>query len=151
MLRTKIRTVGFALLGGGRTDDKSSAPPPLAMSEELKRLGAGGWGKSGGEVQLDKELEDLMASDEQAATPAGGYGGSVSRPVPAAGGGGSAVNAGGRGKYHRVGTATETQPITDTDEAEPVGAAEEAEGYYELCVKSVEAVKWDPEVDDSSP
>lgn len=137
MMRDKIRTLGFALLGGGRTEE-GSAPPPVA--EDLKRLGAGGWGKGGGEVTVDRELEDLIASDQPHGSTSNrrsDVSGSVSRPT---------------GAYHRVGSTATSDAVSHSQETEAVAPAAqaEAEGYYELCIKSVEAVKWDPEADGES-
>jgi NADH dehydrogenase [ubiquinone] 1 alpha subcomplex assembly factor 1 len=132
MLRQKIRTIGFALIGNNRTDD-GSVPPAIA-EEQAKRAGAGGWGRGKGEVEVDSELEELMRSD-QPSTPA------VERSRPARPSG---------GKYHTLNAQVEVDDFeldapADTPAGETVQA--DSEGYYELCIKSVEAVRWDPETD----
>lgn len=139
MMRTKIRTLGFALLGGGRTTEDESIPINEAVTERMRQLGAGGWrgGKDSGEVEVDEELEELMRSDMPR----------EARPAPTRSL--SQSSGGGASGYHRVGGAA---PV---DSAQPIsrpvadGPAAGVEGYYELCIKSVEAVKWDPEADDS--
>lgn len=152
MMRTKVRTIGFALLGGGRSTEDASAPALSTSAAraqaqaEVQRMGAGGWrgGQDAGEVEVDKELEELMRSD----LPYGQDSASAaSRPAVNSSGSGG----GGGGSYHRVGTtvapANTEQPITrfvDSSDS-PAGV----EGYYELCIKSVEAVTWDPESDDA--
>lgn len=139
MMRTKIRTLGFALLGAGRTDE--AAPQSAPVAEQMKRLGAGGWGRSQGGIEMDKELEDLIASDQpQQQKPAERL-----PSIPAA------------GKYHRVGSDSApgpdaALPATQAEEAQGVNAESvrpDSEGFYELCIKSVEAVKWDPEQDEA--
>lgn len=137
MLRTKVRTLGFALLGNNRTDDGSVAPPPAATAEdEAKRIGAGGWGRGQqGDVEMDAELEELIRSDQPA---------TAETPAPARPQSGSS----GSGKYHTLGTSTPA-PSHSYEEGDVLadGVGPESEGYYELCIKSVEAVNWDPEAD----
>ncbi|TXT04233.1 hypothetical protein VHUM_04231 [Vanrija humicola] len=131
MMRQRVRTVGFALLGGGRAD---SAPSPTAAAEVEKnrRVGAGGWGTPGAGEAVDPELEALMASDQPAQAQRRFF---PRSPAAASG-------------YHRVG-ATAAPP------AEEEGADDAAlehtgpqTGYYELALRSVEAVRYDPEVDE---
>lgn len=141
MMRTKIRTLGFALLGGGRTTEDASAPITEAASQQIQRMGAGGWrgGKGSDEVEVDAELEELMRSDMPREI----------RDAPARPASASLSSGGGSTGYHRVGG------VAPTDAAQPIsrpsadGELADIEGYYELCIKSVEAVKWDPEADDS--
>jgi len=135
MLRSKIRTIGFALIGNNRTDD-GSVPPGVA-EEQAKRAGAGGWGRGKGEVEVDSELEELMRSD-QPSTPA-----TPPRPSSPARPPGS--------KYHTLNAQPEVDEFDLEEETTEDGALEtvqmDSEGYYELCIKSVEAVRWDPETD----
>lgn len=84
------------------------------VSEEMKRLGSGGW-KGEGDVEMDPELAELVASDESVYDPA-------ERQLSREGSGG----------MHEPGTR-----VTPG-----------CEGYFELCVKSVEAVAWDPEAEE---
>jgi NADH dehydrogenase [ubiquinone] 1 alpha subcomplex assembly factor 1 len=136
MLRSKIRTIGFALIGNNRTDD-GSVPPGVA-EEQAKRAGAGGWGRGKGEVEVDSELEELMRSD-QPSTPAA----APPRPSSPARPPGS--------KYHTLNARPEVDEFDLEEETTEEGALEtvqmDSEGYYELCIKSVEAVRWDPETD----
>jgi NADH dehydrogenase [ubiquinone] 1 alpha subcomplex assembly factor 1 len=133
MLRSKVRTVGFGLLGAGRLDegDRQQAAPasstPVSRDEARLtatarggRIAAGGWGRAGAEEDMDVEVEELMKSDGVAS-----------------------------GKYHvaRPGAAAASAPA-DGSGAEVERVDMTSEGYYELCVKSVEAVRWDPETDD---
>jgi NADH dehydrogenase [ubiquinone] 1 alpha subcomplex assembly factor 1 len=135
MLRSKIRTIGFALIGNNRTDDGSLASN--ASENEAKRIGAGGWGRGKGEVEVDRELEELMRSD-QPSTPETNRSQSqstLSRPSS--------------GKYHTLNAQNPVEEIElDMDTPEEAGSETvqvDSEGYYELCIKSVEAVRWDPE------
>lgn len=127
MLQNKIRTIGFALLGGGR-DDASAAQTPAAMEAARKGriMGAGGWGAPGRDEEIDPELEDLLATDRPA-----GAAPSVQRTTQ------SPTSS----KYHRVGTA-EPAPVLPPTETKGT------DGYYELCIRSVQAVKYDAEMDD---
>jgi NADH dehydrogenase [ubiquinone] 1 alpha subcomplex assembly factor 1 len=135
MLRSKIRTIGFALIGNNRTDDGSV--PPVMAEEQAKRAGAGGWGRGKGEVEVDSELEELMRSD-QPSSPAPAQ----SRPSPARTPG---------SKYHTLNAQPEVDELDLNVDESQEGALEtvqmDSEGYYELCIKSVEAVRWDPETD----
>lgn len=137
MLRSKVRTLGFALLGNNRTDE--GAVPPTTAEDEAKRIGAGGWGRGQqSDVEVDAELEELIRSDHpstaEAPSPAPTPAHSPSRPTAS--------------KYHTIGAGANTSydetttPSADTG-SDSVGV--ESEGYYELCIKSVEAVNWDPE------
>ena len=134
MLRQRVRTVGFGLLGGGRD---GTPPPSVNVTEELKRVGAGGWsrGRAGqGEVELDRELEELIASDQPQAVPGQQQ---PQQPTQTSGG------------YHRVGASQSSSSVsTPAHEGEVDEVTGGTEGYYELCVRSVEAVKWDPEADE---
>ncbi|WVF68000.1 hypothetical protein IAT40_002762 [Kwoniella sp. CBS 6097] len=140
----------------------------------LKNLGMrlGGWGKTTAEeAKDDPELRALLEEDARGPSSSSSSSASAqgvepgllarselptpprptaapSRPVP------STASSGG---YHRVGsgsasaagtspgstaaaTATAASPAT-------IVSGDEREGYYELCIKSVEAVKWDPEAE----
>lgn len=116
MMRTKVRTVGFALLGGGRSHD-SPSDAQVESAQRGVRAGAGGWGIPKPNEEPDAELEELVESDL-----------------------GASAKSISRGGYHRVGQA----PVTRNAETADVATAE---GYYELCVRSVEAVVYDPELD----
>ena len=136
MLRSKIRTLGFALLGNNRTDDGAAPQSSTTAEDEAKRIGAGGWGRGQeSDVEVDSELEELIRSDQPSTTQQASQ--APARP------------SSGSSKYHTVGStssanyeapvqAEETNHGTDA-----VGT--DSEGYYELCIKSVEAVNWDPE------
>lgn len=136
MLRSKIRTIGFALIGNNRTDD-GSVPPGMA-EEQAKRAGAGGWGRGKGEVEVDSELEELMRSDQPSTpAPAPSRPSSPARPTAS--------------KYHTLNAQPEVDELDLESDLSEEGALEtvqmDSEGYYELCIKSVEAVRWDPETD----
>jgi NADH dehydrogenase [ubiquinone] 1 alpha subcomplex assembly factor 1 len=138
MLRSKIRTIGFALIGNNRTDD-GSVPSGIA-EEDAKRAGAGGWGRGKGEVEVDSELEELMRSDQPSAPVREAPRASPARPSPSA------------SKYHTLNAQPEHEvDELDLDSPEAAGGVEtvqvDSEGYYELCIKSVEAVRWDPETE----
>lgn len=130
MLRSKIRTLGFALLGNNRTDDGSA--PPTTAEDEAKRIGAGGWGRDKGDVHVDQELEELIRSDH----PAPGETPAPARPAS---------------KYHTLGSTPPARPAAQGEDIGTAAGTEavgmESEGYFELCIKSVEAVNWDPEAD----
>jgi len=140
MMRNKVRTIGFGLLGGGRGEEEiPSSPSESSLSETgemegeraaRERMVAGGWGRPEAS-EMDVELEELIRSDNESV---------VDRP--------GARSIGG-GKYHQVGTP----PVRVSTSVEGgTGVVEGSEGYYELCIKSVEAVKWDPEdVDEDLP
>lgn len=136
MLRSKIRTIGFALIGNNRTDD--GAIPPGVAEEQAKRAGAGGWGRGEGEVEVDSELEELMRSDQPSTpAPARPQASNPARPTAS--------------KYHTLNAQPEVDELDFDEETTEEGALEtvqmDSEGYYELCIKSVEAVRWDPETD----
>lgn len=140
MLRSKIRTLGFALLGNNRTDD--GAAPPTNAEDEAARIGAGGWGRGQGNVEVDSELEELIRSDHPSAP-------SPERPSVS-----PARPSSGASKYHTVGSSTNTNTAAYDipPPAEDMGngvdtVGPDSEGYYELCIKSVEAVNWDPELE----
>lgn len=136
MLRAKIRTLGFALLGNNRTDDGAAPPTTATAEDEAARIGAGGWGRGQkGDVEVDSELEELIRSDHPSAPE---------RPSPP-----PSRPSSGASKYHTVGSTSNTtyetpaQPEEMGNGIDSVGM--DSEGYYELCIKSVEAVNWDPE------
>ncbi|WVR08511.1 hypothetical protein IAU60_005566 [Kwoniella sp. DSM 27419] len=146
--RSLVRTVGFALLGRDRGDDGPEGSP---VSQGLKSLKLGGWGRaSAQEAQDDPELKALLEEDQQrqqASNPAAGSA-QVKQPPP------RPAASRSSGGYHRVGSngaASSPTLAPATGEVDAAvsspSAAEEREGYYELCVRSVEAVKWDPEAD----
>lgn len=119
MMNQRIRTIGFSLLGGGRGQDGMpiiNPKPSNRVAEGMKRLGSGRCSKGGGEVDVDPELADLMASDE----------GTYDKPVSSSLGQSTRAGSGGMQEE-----GTQVTPG--------------CEGYFELCVKSVEAVSWDPE------
>lgn len=132
MMRQRVRTVGFALLGGGRTDTTSPSVAAAAEVEANRRAAAGGWGVPGDNEALDPELEALMASDRPA--------GATRKFFPRS-------TAGG---YHRVGaTATPAEEAVEEEEEEgELPHLGPQTGYYELALRSVEAVRYDPEVDE---
>lgn len=136
MLRAKIRTLGFALLGNNRTDD--GAAPPTTAEDEAKRIGAGGWGRGQGDVEVDSELEELIRSDHPS-SPVSERPTAPTRP------------SSGASKYHTVGSTSSPSASYEMPvQAEELGngvdsVGVDSEGYYELCIKSVEAVNWDPE------
>ncbi|GMK54950.1 hypothetical protein CspeluHIS016_0200060 [Cutaneotrichosporon spelunceum] len=127
MMRQKVRTVGFALLGGGRQTAPSDAK--IRAAQRGHRTAAGGWGAAAPHEELDAEMADLVVSDLGDAR--------YVRPAPAA-----RAAAGG---YHRVGEAASFGEV-DAAEAAEAGVEDIGEaGYYELCIQSVEAVRLDPE------
>jgi NADH dehydrogenase [ubiquinone] 1 alpha subcomplex assembly factor 1 len=135
MLRSKIRTLGFALLGNNRTDDGGA--PPTTAEDEAARIGAGGWGRGQGNVEVDSELEELIRSDHPSGPERERPSASPARP------------SSGSSKYHTVGSSTNTTYETPVQAEETSNGTDtvgpDSEGYYELCIKSVEAVNWDPE------
>ncbi|WWD20619.1 hypothetical protein CI109_105095 [Kwoniella shandongensis] len=148
MPRTNIRTVGFALLGRDRDD---VTPPPAAAAGGARGslLRLGGWGKAGNEteeVENDPELKQMLEEDNLLSPTTS----SPKEETPVSTGIRKPRATGG---YHRVSTGaatTSTTPAVPTKTATSLGdvaAPEEREGYYELCIKSVKAVKWDPEMD----
>lgn len=122
MMRHKVRTVGFALLGGGRDDPAAAqTAAALASQERGRRIAAGGVGMPGADEEPDAELEALLASDRPAGAPAPVF---AAQRTPSA--------------YHRVGAAAQA-PVVPPSEVGPM------EGYYELAVRSVQAVNYDSE------
>jgi NADH dehydrogenase [ubiquinone] 1 alpha subcomplex assembly factor 1 len=97
-------------------------------------------GRGKGEVEVDSELEELMRSD-QPSTPA---------PTPTRPASPARPTA---SKYHTLNAQPEVDELDLDAETPEEGALEtvqmDSEGYYELCIKSVEAVRWDPEADGS--
>lgn len=126
MMRSKIRTVGFALLGGGRASDTPS-DAQIAAAQQGLRSAAGGWGAPDSKEAPDAEVAELIASD-LGRTPGGGEPGKL-------------------GGYHRVSEGNVPGSAEDSSFADTNDALATGEGYYELCVRSVEAVKYDPELD----
>ncbi|WWC65143.1 uncharacterized protein I303_107757 [Kwoniella dejecticola CBS 10117] len=153
--KSAIRTIGFALLGRDRGDDGPSGSSPLTSGANgskglLGNFNLGGWGKtplSKEEIESDHDLKSLIEEDSPSPAPAQ----EPTRRAPSA----SPNSAGG---YHRVGATQAATPKDATDatnvpsetglngKAQGQGQ-EDKEGYFELCIKSVEAVKWDPEMD----
>ncbi|KAK8850436.1 hypothetical protein IAR55_004354 [Kwoniella newhampshirensis] len=158
MPRTNVRTVGFALLGRDR-DDVASTAMDASANKSLLRIG--GWGKAGTsteEVENDPELKQLLEEDNLL----------VAEPTPTSSSPSSSMSRAGpsvrrtsaTGGYHRVGNGASTVaaspaptavkvPSIPGESAGNVVATDDREGYYELCIKSVEAVKWDAEMDGS--
>ncbi|WVW80965.1 hypothetical protein I302_102956 [Kwoniella bestiolae CBS 10118] len=138
MPKSSIRTIGFALLGRDRGDDGPSAPQTQQQQGLLRSFKLGGWGKSDvNEANEDTELKALLEEDQPSAPSA---------PTPQRKTAASPSSGGG---YHRVGaTQASTSNSVAADTVNATGSGqEEREGYFELCVKSVEAVRWDPEMD----
>ncbi|WVQ95560.1 hypothetical protein IAU59_002657 [Kwoniella sp. CBS 9459] len=150
----------------------TSAGEGYTPGQGLKSLGMrlGGWGKTTAEeAKDDPELRALLEEDARASATSNGPSvvgegvepglarsevSSLPRPPRP-----SSANTSG---YHRVGSAagsgvrgagagaTQGTPATATSttaSSAPTTSVlgDEREGYYELCIKSVEAVKWDPE------
>ncbi|RSH85210.1 hypothetical protein EHS25_005017 [Saitozyma podzolica] len=109
MMSEKIRTLGFALLGGGRQEN---TPPPGVIGEDKKRAGAG--------VGKARESED--AAHE--------------RPIDI---------------ESLQGATLQAKELSDLHKSadEIAAGAGGGEGYFELCIKSVEAVRWKPEAEDA--
>lgn len=160
MMRERVRTIGISLLGGGRSTEDSPISSTSASSAgagvgsaagasafaEAQRLAAGGWkgGKGAqGEVELDSEMEALLRSD----LPAG-----AELPLPRSGAAGQQGAVGGAGGgYHRVGSSAMPEseaPVASAIPQSELAGEQEQEGYYELSIRSVEAVRWDPESED---
>ncbi|OCF38986.1 hypothetical protein I317_07241 [Kwoniella heveanensis CBS 569] len=133
----------------------------------LKNLGMrlGGWGKTTAEeAKDDPELRALLEEDARGTPSSAGQGvepglarSAAPAPTPAPE---SALPsrptrpATASGGYHRVGSGSTAGAGASTITALSTATApntsglalgDEREGYYELCIKSVEAVKWDPE------
>ncbi|AAW41242.1 hypothetical protein CNBA7280 [Cryptococcus deneoformans B-3501A] len=142
MSRSQIRTVGFALLGRDR-DDVASPFPTATGKKGIADVTIGGWGRgSVDEAEGDSELKAMLEEDRLLG-PDANAGSSMSGKTQPGGG------------YHRKSVAQPGHVAAAAPSPTPLaGAGEEAavgevkEGYYELCVKSVEAVKWDPELDE---
>ncbi|KAE8541493.1 hypothetical protein D1P53_002855 [Cryptococcus gattii VGV] len=142
MSRSQIRTVGFALLGRDR-DDVASPLPPAASKKGVAGVSLGGWGRgSVDEAETDPELKAMLEEDRLLG-PDANAGSSMSGKTQPGGG------------YHRKGVAQPSSVAAAAPATTQLAAGgEEAiigevkEGYYELCIKSVEAVKWDPELDE---
>ncbi|WVN89663.1 uncharacterized protein L203_104893 [Cryptococcus depauperatus CBS 7841] len=132
MPKNQVRTVGFALLGRDR-DDNPTAPAPAAHGPGIGGITMGGWGKASLEAEYNPELKRMLEEDQILGSEATA-GTSMSEPVPST-----------SGKYHRAGKAPPTA-ATDAVQTEAVGLGDK-EGYYELCLKRVEAIRWDPELE----
>ncbi|WWC92182.1 uncharacterized protein L201_007136 [Kwoniella dendrophila CBS 6074] len=155
-----IRTIGFALLGRDRGDDG----PSLTSSQQqqqintpsiLKSFNLGGWGKTNlntlnkDDLENDHELKTLLQEDQININD-----NNQTQPQPPLNRQSSASRPNTSG-YHRIGATEASSPTTISGEqsnSSPIGIGnsneqEEREGYFELCIKSVEAVKWDPEMD----
>lgn len=134
MMRQKIRTVGFALLGGGRQTAPNDAQ--IRAAQAGHRAAAGGWGAPGANESPDAEMAELLASDLGDAA----YVKEAPVAAPAAPKAASA--------YHRVGGGSAADAMLAEAEAAEAGLEDVGEaGYYELCVRSVEAVRLDAEED----
>lgn len=154
----------MSLLGGGRSTEDSPVTPDGAAGtagaefaeqekeNEKKRLSAGGWKGASTrpgdrDVEMDVEMEELIRSDR----PASAAPGPAARAAPL---------QGQSGNYHRVGSTS--VPLNTEGTGSPAAAASgsgsalqanvsgEQQGYFELCVKSIEAVRWDPESESES-
>lgn len=127
MMRQKVRTVGFALLGGGRQTAPNDAQ--IRAAQQGHRVAAGGWGAPGPNEAPDAEMAELLASDLGDASYA---------RAPA--------QSGQAGGYHRAGDSSAAEMLLDEAARSEAGLEEVGEaGYYELCVRSVEAVRLDPD------
>lgn len=136
MMRQKIRTLGFALLGGGRDTEapqQTQTPEQAAALAKRYSQAAGGWGAPGANEEIDPELAEILADDGHGLAPAPGTisanASQVERPTSVGG-------------YHRVGAAA-AAPLPPP----PAEAPAVKQGYYELCVRSVSAVNYNPELD----
>ena len=149
MMTSRIRTVGFSLLGGGRGEDGMplTAPASPKRLAELRGMASGGWG-GGGTPEPDPEIERMLAED--GLLPEGTS--THVDPVKAAG-------------YHRVGAAgTNPAEVAGSreghrsvapnlqDDKRQSGSSVQvkpwSQGYYELCIKSVQAVNRNQSMDD---
>ncbi|TYJ55660.1 hypothetical protein B9479_003692 [Cryptococcus floricola] len=131
MTLSQIRTVGFALLGRDR-DDNAAAPGEAPAGKGVDGITLGGWGKGGAsEAEDDPELRQMLEEDRLLGPDASAGSSMTNPPKPRS-------NSG----YHRASAAAASAPVGDEVED---GVRE---GYYELSIKGVEAVKWDPELDE---
>lgn len=141
-MSSKIRTVGFSLLGGSRNEDmvptRSTLTP--AKIQEMRRLASSGYAgkdRHGSDMRgLDPELEQMLRED----------GVDVSQLVE------SDVTAASwkepikQTTYHRITPASESNKGEESAEqkaASAVAITPWSEGYYELSIQSVEGVKMD--------
>lgn len=115
MLAQRIRTIGFALLGAGRSEEVSPFPAKRPKNiDNLRRLATPGVG-TGEAFERDAELEDLMRAEGHLGDePQGSH-------------------------YHRIGSDPHSAKLNPQDSVE---IRPDSEGYYELSVKSVQAVNW---------
>ena len=144
MLYSRVRTIGFSLLGGGRGEEGmpivNNQPSPAAIAE-MRRRAQAGFGAGGGSEAPDPIVEQMLAQD--------GIVLNKTRSISPA----ARARASG---YHRVGEDAPSSGLgTVEDEPEQADATllrarEEvgvkvtpfSEGYYELCVKSIQAVNF---------
>ena len=143
MMRQKIRTIGFSLLGGGRGEEELPTPAnqfTQAQITEMRRKAGAGFGKGGGHEAPDPVVEEMLRNDGIVIE------GNKARSIRATG-------------YHQVQpTRNDTVETDDTEVPEALRTKDEgsvkvtpwSEGYYELCVKSIEAVNYDPMAEDEA-
>lgn len=121
-----------------------------ATEEEEEEDVDDGWGENRGLTEVDRRME---ARRDRVRAEASGESSSLS--APASGVSRPAISA-AAGGYHRVTSQTRNAPSPTTSvraeenetEMETAEVRPNSSGYYELCVRSVEAVKWDPEGDE---
>jgi NADH dehydrogenase [ubiquinone] 1 alpha subcomplex assembly factor 1 len=156
MLYGKIRTVGFSLLGGGRGAEGVSSVNQTSPAQiaEFRRRAQAGYGKGGGKEDPDPVVEDMLKADGYGSKQVGAGGVRPGDPARASG-------------YHRVPSvsAPAEGEVVDQEAADRQARAEQlsvrddgtvkvtpwSEGYYELCVRSVQAVVFDPMADEEGP
>lgn len=156
MLYGKIRTIGFSLLGGGRGAEGISSVNQASAAQiaEFRRRAQAGYGAGGGKEDPDPVVEEMLKADGYGSKQVGGGGVRAGDPARASG-------------YHRVQDvstgsegavvdqeAAERQARTDRLSAREDGTVKVtpwSEGYYELCVRSVQAVVFDPMADEEGP
>lgn len=148
MAKGRVRSVGFALLGGGRGEENIipvSGTPTQAQVAELRRRAGAGFGKGGGAEAPDAFVEAMLAED--GIQIKGSTAGS-DRPDPVRAAGYTRANQGHQVEDDLVeedeSARGETSRNTGLGGLSSVKVTPWSEGYYELCVKSVEAVNYDP-------
>jgi NADH dehydrogenase [ubiquinone] 1 alpha subcomplex assembly factor 1 len=144
MLSSRVRTIGFSLLGGGRGEEGmpivNNQPSPAAIAE-MRRRAQAGFGAGGGSESPDPIVEQMLAQDgivlnkSQSISPA------------------ARARASG---YHRVNEDAPSSGLgmieDDPEQADAtllrpreevaVKVTPFSEGYYELCVRSIQAVNF---------